>query len=149
MPTGERSLVLPGIDMSSTQDSVINQAVVRHTYRDDAGQDVTIIGTAAASPSSAISRRNRDRWVTEVYDLNSLSPRTTAKATELAKIRLKRASGYSTTYTFSSVFMPYRIGDVIELRQGKVRCQGIVTNIDMRMDAAGTMTTTIRKVRTI
>jgi hypothetical protein len=53
------------------------------------------------------------------------------------------------TYTFSSVFMPYRIGDVIELRQGKVRCQGIVTNIDMRMDAAGTMTTTIRKVRKI
>lgn len=149
IPTGERALVLPGIDLSSTQDSAKNQAVVRYTYRDASGQDVTIIGSAAASASSAISRRNRDRWVTEVYDLNGMSPRTTAKATELAKTRLKRASGYTMSYSFTSTFMPYRIGDVVELRQGKIRCQGIVTNIDMQMDAAGTMTTTIRKVRNV
>jgi hypothetical protein len=146
-PSGQRALALPGIDISSAQDGTVNRAVVKYTYRDKSGKDVTILGAAAASSSSAISRKRTGRWVTEVYDLNGMSPRTAARAKQLATSRLRRASGYTTSYTYQSLYMPYHIGDVIDFRQGKIRCRGIVTGIDMTLDAAGSMTTTIRKVR--
>lgn len=146
VPQGVKALVLPGIDITSTQDGTVNRAVVKHTYKNGT-TDVTIIGSAAASDSSAISRKRAGRWVTEVYDLNSMSPRTQARANQLAKAKLKAASSYTTSYTFRSMFMPYTIGEVIEFEQGKIHCLGIVTNIDMELDAAGTMTTTIRQVK--
>ena len=149
VPTGQKALALPGVDMASTQDGTVNRAVVKFAYRDSSGREQAIIGSAAASPSSAISKRNTDRWISEVYDLNGLSPRTVAKANSVAKSYLKKASGYTMSYSFTSSYMPYTIGDVIDFVQGKVRSRGIVTGIDMRLDAAGTMTTTIRKVRAI
>lgn len=176
IPSGAHSVTLPGIDITSSQAGTVNRASVRHkfnekyqvrdgvyksNYTDAKGvhhrkgspkyktesREKVIIQTVAAASSSAISRQKAGRFITECYELSSMSPKTVARAKQLAEQKLKGASGVTTKYQFKCFYLPIKIGQVVAFKYDKINIDGMVTDIDMDLEPGLPMTVTIRKVR--
>lgn len=110
---------------------------------------IKLRSVAVASPKSKVSRHNTGRWITETVTLNNMHPMTQKRIDQIAKQKLQTLSRYTTSYTFKTFYMPIAIGEVVRFRQGDIRCDGLVTKIDMDLSPGGMSTVTIRKVRSL
>lgn len=110
---------------------------------------IKLRSVAVASPKSKVSRHNTGRWITETVTLNNMHPMTQKRIDQIAKQKLKSLSRYTTSYTFKTFYLPIAIGEVVRFRQGDIRCDGLVTKIDMDLSPGGMSTVTIRKVRSL
>lgn len=176
IPSGASSVTMPGVDITSSQAGTVNRASVRHkfsekyqvrdgvyasNYTDAKGvvhkkgspkyktetREKTIVQTVAASSTSAISRAQAGRYITECYELSSMSPKTEARAKQLAEEKLKSASGVTTKYQIRCFYLPILIGQVVTFRYDRINIDGLVTDIDMDLEPGCPMTVTIRRVR--
>lgn len=110
---------------------------------------IKLRSVAVASPKSKVSRQNTGRWITETVTLNNMHPMTQKRIDQIAKQKLKSLSRYTTSYTFKTFYLPIAIGEVVRFRQGDIRCDGLVTKVDMDLSPGGMSTVTIRKVRSL
>lgn len=110
---------------------------------------IKLRSVAVASPKSKVSRHNTGRWITETVTLNNMHPMTQKRIDQIAKQKLQTLSRYTTSYTFKTFYLPIAIGEVVRFRQGDIRCDGLVTKIDMDLSPGGMSTVTIRKVRSL
>lgn len=110
---------------------------------------IRLRSVAVASPKSKVSRQNTGRWITETVNVTNLHPMTQKRLDQIAKQKLKTLSRYTTSYTFKTFYLPIHTGEVVRFKQGKVRCDGLVTKIDMDLSPGGMSTVTIRKVRSL
>lgn len=110
---------------------------------------IKLRSVAVASPKSKVSRQNTGRWITETVTLNNMHPMTQKRIDQIAKQKLKSLSRYTTSYTFKTFYLPLHTGEVVRFRQGDIRCDGLVTKIDMDLSPGGMSTVTIRKVRSL
>ena len=154
IPNGSKSLMLSGVDIESTQSGTPNRAAVKYAYQQtytsggkQKTRDVVIYGLAAAAATSATSAQKAGRFITETYTPNSMKPQTQARANQLASTYLKKASGYTTSYTLRMLYFPLHIGEVWTAYYDKIRFDGIVTQIDMQLVPGAPMTVKLQKVR--
>lgn len=154
IPNGSKSLMLSGVDIESTQSGTPNRAAVKYAYQQTytsggktKTRDVVIYGLAAAAATSATSAQKAGRFITETYTPNSMKPQTQARANQLASTYLKKASGYTTSYTLRMLYFPLHIGEVWTAYYDKIRFDGIVTQIDMQLVPGAPMTVKLQKVR--
>lgn len=110
---------------------------------------IKLRSVAVASPKSKVSRQNTGRWITETVTLNNMHPMTQKRIDQIAKQKLKSLSRYTTSYTFKTFYLPIHTGEVVRFRQGDIRCDGLVTKVDMDLSPGGMSTVTIRKVRSL
>ena len=110
---------------------------------------IKLRSVAVASPKSKVSRQNTGRWITETVNITNMHPMTQKRIDQIAKQKLKSLSRYTTSYTFKTFYLPIHTGEVVRFKQGKVRCDGLVTKIDMDLSPGGMSTVTIRKVRSL
>ena len=82
-----------------------------------------------------------------MYKYKETKPQTQARANQLAATYLKQAGGFTTSYTFNMLYYPVHIGEVWGFKHGSIRCDGIITQIDMQLVPGAPMTVTMRRVR--
>ena len=110
---------------------------------------IKLRSVAVASPKSKVSRQSTGRWITETVTLNNMHPMTQKRIDQIAKQKLQALSRYTTSYSFKTFYLPIAIGEVVRFRQGDIRCDGLVTKVDMDLLPGGMSTVTIRKVRSL
>lgn len=154
IPSGVKSLTLDGIDIESTQNGTPNRAAVMYKYKEtytSGGKQKTrervIYGLASTAKSSVTSAQRAGRFITETYTPKEMKPQTQARANQLAATYLKQAGGFTTSYTFNMLYYPVHIGEVWGFKHGSIRCDGIITQIDMQLVPGAPMTVTMRRVR--
>lgn len=103
----------------------------------------------AVTASSAQNHPNRiGRYITECEELDKLSPLTQAQIDKVTKDGLKAATQVSApTYKFQCLYLPLRTNRVYWFKQGPVKIDGLVMQMDMELGEDLLMTVTVRKVR--
>lgn len=98
-------------DISSEASDIYNKAVVLYT----AGKS-EVCGGAELPSEHPYSYAQTGRKVAKVYRVNDLQPPNSAAAQRLAQRYLNEISTEFRTYTFESIYVPGRAGDIYALR---------------------------------
>ena len=147
IPSGKASVTLPGVDMESSVAGTPNRVACRFAYTPSGSKkQKEIFSTVAIASTKSFSRSKVGRLITEAYDITSMSPKTKARLDAIAKSRLSKATGTEVRYTFRHLYLPIEIGQVVNFAYDRLKCKGLVVNIDLDAKKHIEMTTTIRRL---
>jgi len=143
IPTGERSVVLPGVDISSTWQTTPNRyAVMYHT------KDKDYFARAQVSSAQRNFHSKIGRYITVTDTLSDIEEPIQSNVLKAAKEGLGSATSITPDeYTFSCYYLPLQLNRVYHYKQDKINIDGIVRSIDMHLGDSLTMDVTLRKVR--
>lgn len=149
IPSGAISVVLPGLEVESSLAGTPNRAAVKFTYKPQgAKNEKTLYGIARAAKTNGVAYENVGRFITETYDLSSMSPKTQARIDAIAKAKLASLATTYTTYEMQCFFIPIKIGEVVRFKYDGIDIDALVESIDMQLSVGGMMKVKLRKVRT-
>lgn len=109
-----RGVALDGIQRSTDWLQMPNVAAVQYTY-DANGKQREINASATIAASSRQSQSARGYTVTDLRQLNEMSPATAQRAQQLAAQYLANDSVEHVEWELSTTYLPISAGDVVEL----------------------------------
>lgn len=154
IPMGEESVVLPGVDITSTIGSSINRVAVKYVKNEKYKEgnqtktrQIPIYGLASLAPTNAASKQKTGRFITHTETLNSLKPETAEQANATAKKLLSSNSGSVTEYKFTSYYLPIWCNSMVRFKYENIDIDALVVGIDYELSVGCKMTVTLRKIR--
>lgn len=110
----QRGVAQDGITRATDWLKMPTVAAVHYSYDAD-GKQQEINASATVSATAHQSRANRGYTVTDMHQLNELSPRTAQRAQQLAKQFLANDSIEHVEWGVTTTYLPIKAGDVVEL----------------------------------
>ena len=146
LPSGSYSVTLPGLSFEDSTAGTVNRVGVKYTYNNK-----TIWGLAKAASSSNISYAKQGRHITRTFTLNSMSPKTKARANAVAKSKLYSESTRSKYWKLKCYYLPITAlclkGGVVRFRYGTLDIDALVYSVDMDLSPGGMLDVTLKEVR--
>lgn len=109
-----RGVAQDGITRATDWLQMPTVAAVHYAY-DAGGKQQEINASATVAATAHQSRANRGYTVTDMHQLNELSPRTAQRAQQLAKQYLANDSIEHVEWGVTTTYLPIKTGDVVEL----------------------------------
>lgn len=153
-PKVDTGMRLTGAEAGETP--TIRQADGRASQKwliNDLDEPAVIYGIADLLATSPYSYKQIGRRITESYEIDGMKPHTVGQANARAQRFLDANSKPSATWSFSSFYMPYKIGEVIRFRykdsddDSGIDVDGMVSEISYRLTPGCQMDTSIKEVR--
>ena len=140
-PGSARGMVADGLQRSTDWLSMRTESSVRFTYSTGEGKKAKEhVITATARQASGNTAQKRGYVVSDYHELTEMSPKTAARATQLAKQYLSQSSKEQVEWKLSMPYLPIWEGDVAMLEvpdgmdeyTGQRRC--LVKSLDIALD---------------
>jgi hypothetical protein len=144
-PTGERSIILPGLKIVDGTATKPNRVACMHKYQDSNKKDAYIYSRYAVSDDYSTSYSSCGRWITETYEITNLTDKTKTALDEICKKKLTNCTNGAVKYQFTSYFAPIHIGEVVKFTYDDVTITGLVTNIELDLSVGGKMKVTVKQ----
>lgn len=118
--TDVRGVIQDGISRSSDWMEIPGKAIVRHKWSEEVGSgdkketvEREVIGYAEASGN--FSPGARGYYISNMYDVDDMSPKTVAEATRLAQNYIKADANETVEWSINMMYAPIWEGDIVDI----------------------------------